>query len=181
MFVPRAEFWRIWGRFAAVCVLLIAAFVALPAKAEGWHRDHHGHHTAARHHARHRHHGAARDVRREPLISFVRGGDAVGIAMRYLGAGNPTGTHRAWCGDFVNMTERLAGRRGLASGGLASAWRTYGRASGPVRGAIAVMRGHVSRVVARLGDSVELISGNWSKRVAIHLARTRDIVAFRMP
>ena len=56
MFVPRAEFWRIWGRFAAVRVLLIVAFEALPAKAEGWPRTHPAHHTAARHHTRHRHH-----------------------------------------------------------------------------------------------------------------------------
>ena len=180
MLLSHANFRRFWGHFAAACVLVITAFMALPAKAEGWHHTHHRRHTISRHQVHHRHHGAARDVRHEPLISVLHGGDAVGIAMRYLGSGNPTGTHRAWCGDFINMTERLAGRQGLASGGLASTWRGYGHASAPVRGAIAVMRGHVSRVVARFGDRVELISGNWSHRVSIHLARIRDVVAFRM-
>ena len=102
--------------------------------------------------------------------------------MRYVGSSNPTGSgSRPWCGDFVNMTERLAGRRGMVPGALASAWRAYGHASAPVRGAIAVMRGHVSRVVAKVGSSVWLISGNWSHRVSIHLARLSDVLAFRRP
>ena len=109
----------------------------------------------------------------------ARGGDAVSIAMRYVGRANPTGSHRAWCGDFVNMTERLAGRPGMASGALASAWRSYGHASGPVRGAIAIMRGHVSRVIARVGNGVWLISGNWSNRVKVHFARLGQVLAFR--
>ncbi len=108
--------------------------------------------------------------------------DPVAIAMHFLGSHNPTGSGaRPWCGDFVNMTERLAGHRGLAGGALASAWRSYGHASGPVRGAIAVMRGHVSRVVARVGSAVWLISGNWSHRVKVHLARLSEVLAFRTP
>jgi hypothetical protein len=132
----------------------------------------HAHHVShARFSAAHRH------ARR------ARGGDPVAIALRFLGSHNPTGSGaRPWCGDFVNMTERLAGRRGLAGGALASAWRSYGHASGPVRGAIAIMRGHVARVIARIGrSSVELISGNWSRKVSIHVASVREILAFRSP
>lgn len=163
---------RSWG-IASLC--LVATLVVTPARARAHHR--HARHVAARHY-----HSAG-----EALVvhgfgalgRHARGGDAVSIAMRYLGAGNPTGSRHAWCGDFVNMTERLAGRPGMASGASSASWRSYGHASGPVRGAIAVMRGHVARVVARVGDGVWLISGNWSHRVKVHFARLRQVLAFR--
>ena len=169
--------------FAAL-VLLAALLVGAPSYAR----------APAHHGGRHIRHGALRHHRRPPFSGVTpyhpfgtigrhaRGRDAVAIAMRYVGASNSTGSGgRPWCGDFVNMTERLAGRRGLLSGALASTWRSYGHASAPMRGAIAVMRGHVSRVVAKIGSSVLLISGNWSHRVSVHLARLRDVLAFRTP
>ncbi len=160
---------RSWG-FASLAVA--ALLIASPAQARAHHLGRHArHHRTAR--------GAMFVHSFGALGRPARGGDAVSIAMRYVGRGNPTGSHHAWCGDFVNMTERLAGRPGMASGALASSWRSYGHASGPVRGAIAVMRGHVSRVIARVGGGVWLISGNWSHRVKIHFARLGQVLAFR--
>ena len=171
---------RIRG-FASL-VVIAGLLAASPSHARmSAHHVRHARHVASRHH--HRAGFRATLVHSFGAIGRApRGRDAVAIAMRFLGSSNPTGSGaRAWCGDFVNMTERLAGRSGLSSGGMASAWRSYGRASGPVRGAIAVMRGHVARVVGRVGSGVWLISGNWSHRVKVHLARLGEVLAFRTP
>lgn len=177
MLRPNAEFWRLWGCALALSVVICAVFLAQPAEARGVARHHHHRHVAHPH----RHHLAMHH--RAHASAIARGaarGDAVSIAMRFLGSGNPTGTRGPWCGDFMNLLEHLSGRRGIASR-MATAWASYGHASAPVRGAIAVFPSHVARVIAREGDRLEIISGNWSRRVGIGWVRLRSAVAFRMP
>jgi hypothetical protein len=105
---------------------------------------------------------------------------AVRIAMQYVGSRNPTRTRGPWCGDFMNLIEHRAQRPGIKSR-RAVDWRHYGHGSAPVAGAIVVFRGHVGRVIQRLGDKVQVISGNYGHKVGIGVYNVRSAIAYRMP
>ena len=110
--------------------------------------------------------------------------DIVAEAERHLGQGNFTGRPGAWCAWAVSAWLRAIGRPPLASG-LAASALTYGpRTDAPRPGDLAVIRtrrgaaGHVGIVVADLGADVEIVSGNWSHRVARARIPRRAVTAF---
>ena len=114
------------------------------------------------------------------LFSTVARADLVDVAQRYLGS-NPTGWSHKWCARFLNaVVLPQAGHRGSGSEGAISFAR-WGSASGPQRGAIAVMRHHVGIVVADNGSTVTLISGNHGHRVGIGKYSKHRIIAYRVP
>ena len=99
-------------------------------------------------------------------------------ASQYVGMGKVTRVPGAWCADFVNMVLLATGRPPLP-GRMASAALAYGpRVAHPKPGDIVVMRGHVGFVVADLGSEIEIVSGNWSRRVARAFIPRRSVVAF---
>jgi uncharacterized protein (TIGR02594 family) len=108
----------------------------------------------------------------------------VAIAESHLGQGNFIGLPGAWCADFVSAILRAAGRKPLANRMAASAL-AYGPHEAAARpGDLVVMRtrrgpfGHVGIVVADDGATVDIISGNWSRRVLrAHISR-RAVTAF---
>ena len=104
----------------------------------------------------------------------------VGTAMRYLGGGNPTGIHQAWCAHFMGLVLRRSGHK-APSTGYAPAYAGYGRRSGPAIGSIAVFRGHVGIVVGRVGRDLEILSGNYGHRVGVGPWPMSRAIAFRAP
>lgn len=106
------------------------------------------------------------------------------VAEAHLGQGNFTGMPGPWCAWFVDFVLRAAGRRPLASG-LAAAALSYGPPeTNPQPGDLVVLRGahgaaeHVGFVVADFGDELEIVSGNWSRRVARARIPRRAALAF---
>jgi hypothetical protein len=110
--------------------------------------------------------------------------DPVAFADRDLGAGNFTGLPGAWCAWAVSAWLKASGRPPLRSG-LAASALAYGPLElHPRRGDLVVMRtrrgpyGHVGLVVADLGATIEIVSGNWGHRVARARISRRSVTAF---
>lgn len=108
----------------------------------------------------------------------------VARALRDIGRGNFTRFREAWCADAVSAWLTAVGLRPL-SGHMAASALAYGpRLSAPRPGDLAVIRtrrgvyGHVGIVIADLGSSVEIVSGNWGGRVARARVARREVVAF---
>lgn len=101
------------------------------------------------------------------------------IAGRYLG-GNPTGWRSRWCGNFMRLVVKQAGLPDHPGGNLARNWVRYGRPSGPVNGAIGVLRSHVGIVIGRCPDGrIRLRSGNHSRRVGDGCYAAHRFIAYR--
>lgn len=98
---------------------------------------------------------------------------------REIGKTRPADCPSKWCACYLDKK--------LAANGYAkrNSWKardfaTYGRASGPVVGAIMVQRNHVGVVVGICEDgSIKAISGNQNNRVGIGCYRRETIIAFR--
>jgi uncharacterized protein (TIGR02594 family) len=105
-------------------------------------------------------------------------------AARWLGSGNMTGRPGAWCAWAVSFWLERTGHRPLANGLAASALSYGPHLASPRVGALAVMstrRGrahHVGIVTGIFADAVEIISGNWGRRVARALVPLSAIDAF---
>ena len=107
----------------------------------------------------------------------------VSEAARYVGSGKFTGLPGAWCADAVSAWLRAIGRPPLANRMAASAL-SYGPRGNGSPGDLAVFMGrrgayHVGVVVAALGNRVEIVSGNWSHRVARAVVSRRGLVFVR--
>ena len=91
-------------------------------------------------------------------------------AAQYVGSGKFTRLPGAWCADAVSAWLIATGHRPLSNRMAASAL-AYGPRSSGNPGDLAVFVGrrgyayHVGVVVASLGNSVEVVSGNWGHRV----------------
>ncbi len=119
----------------------------------------------------------------------------IGVARQYLGRGNFTGFHEAWCADALRAWLRRGGYSIRGTDHRAISFARYGRQTGPHVGAIAVLRHHVGIVAgfapcasgrrtperAPNACSVILLSGNHGHRVALGGYAARRIIAFRDP
>ena len=113
------------------------------------------------------------------------GSDLVAEAARYVGSGKFTSLPGAWCADAVSAWLRATGRPPLASRMAASALRYGPHVAAPRPGDLVVMRtrrgpgGHVG-IVERVNadDSIEIVSGNWSRRVARAVISRWQVTAF---
>ncbi len=111
--------------------------------------------------------------------------DVVAEAERWLGSRNMTGKSGPWCAHFASYVLQRTGHRPLANG-MASSALSYGRRlSEPRVGALAVVTtrigyaAHVGFVSGVRSDgSIELISGNWGRRVSDAPFPRRSVVAF---
>ncbi|RBP11957.1 uncharacterized protein (TIGR02594 family) [Roseiarcus fermentans] len=112
-------------------------------------------------------------------------GDVVAEAERWLGSRNMTGKGGPWCAHFASYVLQRTGHRPLANG-MASSALGYGRRLvEPKVGALAVVTtrdgfaAHVGFVSGLRSDgSIELISGNWGRRVTDSAVSRRSVVAF---
>ena len=121
----------------------------------------------------------------DPQPEAAPAASVVDEAAKWLGARNPTGKRGPWCAAFANFILQKTGHAPL-SGDTVGAALIYGpRLHAPKIGAIAVIRtpygreGHVGFVKDVNPDgSIELISGNWGRKVGdAHIPR-RQVVAF---
>jgi len=107
------------------------------------------------------------------------GAQVVAEASRWLGAANPTGTIGPWCADFVSFALRRVGLPPLPNRTAASALRYGPHTGAPQRGDLGVMPHHVGFVEAIEPDgSIELLSGDWGRRVARARLPRAAFVAF---
>jgi uncharacterized protein (TIGR02594 family) len=103
------------------------------------------------------------------------------VARRYLGLGNVTGSHRAWCADFVNMVLRKTGHATSGSGMVGSMLHVGHRVSTPRPGDLVVMRGHVTIFAGYGPRGFVGLGGNQHHRVAMSNFPMRSVVAFVRP
>jgi len=113
------------------------------------------------------------------------GSDLVAEAARYVGSGKFTALPGAWCADAVSFWLRATGHTPLANRMAASALAYGPHVANPRPGDLVVMRtrrgaaGHVG-IVARVNSdgSIEIVSGNWNRRVARSVILRRSVTAF---
>lgn len=125
---------------------------------------------------------AARQAWRTGAALAQSGADVVAEASRWIGSANPTGTIGPWCADFVSFALQRVGLPPLPNR-MASSALAYGpHTNAPRRGDLAVMPHHVGFVAGVEPDgSIDLLSGNYGRRVALaHVARSA-FVAFVEP
>lgn len=112
------------------------------------------------------------------------GSDLAAEAARYVGSGKFTPFVGPWCADAVSAWLRGVGKPPLANRMAASAL-SYGPRSNGSPGDLAVFIGrrgyayHVGVVVADLGSEVEIVSGNWGRRVARAVVSRRELAFVR--
>jgi uncharacterized protein (TIGR02594 family) len=111
------------------------------------------------------------------------GGRLVAEAMRFLGAGNVTGSRGPWCADYASLILQRTGHRPLAGRTAASALAYGPRTRNPKPGDLIVLGGR--RGVSHVGffagwdhGRILMISGNWSRRVARALISPASVAAF---
>ncbi len=103
------------------------------------------------------------------------------VARAYLGRGNFTGFHEAWCADALRVWLRQSGHSIAGTDHRAISFARYGRPTSPHVGAIGVERHHVGLIAAVRGDRVILLSANHAGKVALGVYPLRRIIAFREP
>ncbi len=103
------------------------------------------------------------------------------VARRYLGRGNFTGFHEAWCADALRAWLRQSGHSTAGTDHRAISFAHYGRPTSPHVGAVAVLRHHVGIVAGVTRRGVVLLSGNHGRHVALGVYPLRRIIAFRDP
>ena len=108
--------------------------------------------------------------------------DLVAVAERFLGGGKFTRQPGPWCADAVSAWLVASGHRPLANRMAGSALAYGPRIAVPRRGDLVVLGygRHVGIVVADLGGSVEMVSGNWSHRVKRAIVSKRGATFVRV-
>ncbi len=143
--------------------------------------------TPSRHYrARHRAATAMQDVRGgwgdAPASALGSNSSTVlSEASRWVGQGNVTGSHRAWCADFANFVLRRTGHRASGSGMVNSLLGVGPRVSQPAQGDLVVMRNHVTIFAGYGGRGFYGLGGNQHHRVAMSNFPLRSVVAFVRP
>lgn len=112
---------------------------------------------------------------------YAPGSNVLSEARRYLGLGNVTGSHRAWCADFVNMVLRKTGHVSSGSGMAQSLLHVGHRVSSPRPGDLVVMRGHVTIFAGYGPRGFVGLGGNQHHRVAMSNFPMHSVVAFVRP
>jgi uncharacterized protein (TIGR02594 family) len=132
-----------------------------------------------RHHEAHRSH-----IAQAPHIAAVSNSGSSAIlneARHWVGRGNVTGTHRAWCADFANWVLTRTGHRTSGSGMVKSLLSVGPRVSTPSPGDIVVMRNHVTIFAGFGGQGFYGLGGNQHNRVAMSNYPLRSVVAYVRP
>jgi uncharacterized protein (TIGR02594 family) len=111
----------------------------------------------------------------------AQSGAVLGEAQRWLGHGNVTGSHRAWCADFANWVLRRTGHQSSGSGMVGSLLSVGTRVATPAPGDLAVMRGHVTFFAGYGGRGFMGVGGNQHHQVAMSNFSLRSVVAFVRP
>jgi len=127
---------------------------------------------------------AVQDVRNDVGSFSASGGNSSSIlneASRWIGHGNITGSHRAWCADFANFVLSRTGHRASGSGKVNSMLSLGSRVSSPAQGDLVVMRSHVTIFAGYGGKGFYGIGGNQHHQVAMSNFPLRSVVAFVRP
>jgi uncharacterized protein (TIGR02594 family) len=102
-------------------------------------------------------------------------------ASRWVGHGNVTGSHRAWCADFANFVLSRTGHHASGSGMVNSLLGVGPRVATPSAGDLVVMRNHVTIFAGYSGHGFYGLGGNQHHRVAMSNFPLRSVVAFVRP
>lgn len=106
----------------------------------------------------------------------------IAVMLSELGRARPSGCPGRWCACYLDT---VLARTGLAPRGSNRArdFANYGAAAAPgAIGAIMVMSNHVGVVVGRCTNGqVQIISGNYSNKVALGCYSSSRAIAWRAP
>jgi uncharacterized protein (TIGR02594 family) len=107
------------------------------------------------------------------------GSRIVAEAQQWIGSANPTGTIGPWCADFASFVLQRVGLPPLPNRMASSALRYGPHTDAPRRGDLAVMPHHVGFVAGvEPGGTIDLLSGNYGRRVALAHVSRAAFVAF---
>jgi uncharacterized protein (TIGR02594 family) len=102
-------------------------------------------------------------------------------ASRWIGHGNVTGSHRAWCADFANFVLQRTGHKASGSGMVNSMLSVGSRVATPAKGDLVVMRSHVTIFAGYGGRGFYGLGGNQHHQVRVSNFPLRSVVAFVRP
>jgi len=108
--------------------------------------------------------------------------DLVATMKNDLGARRPGDCPSKWCACYMDQVLEKAGYKPLGSN-RAKDFAAYGKKTRPMSvGSIMVMRHHVGVVAGKCPDGrVQLISGNYSKKVGVGCYSPSKAIAWRAP
>lgn len=106
----------------------------------------------------------------------------VSLISQHLGASRPSGCPSKWCACYLDKVLAAAGYK-IRGSYRARDFAIYGEAVKPMTvGAIMVMPHHVGVVAGLCPDGrVQLLSGNYSRRVGVGCYSARKAIAWRAP
>ncbi|WP_152428415.1 hypothetical protein [Methyloferula stellata] len=102
-------------------------------------------------------------------------------ASRWIGQGNVTGSHRAWCADFANFVLQRTGHKASGSGMVSSMLHVGQRVATPAKGDLVVMRSHVTIFAGYGGRGFYGLGGNQHHQVRMSNFPLSSVVAFVRP
>lgn len=102
-------------------------------------------------------------------------------AARFIGQGNVTGSHRAWCADFANFVLERTGHKASGSGAVSSMLHVGQRVATPAKGDLVVMRSHVTIFAGYGGRGFYGLGGNQHHQVRMSNFPLSSVVAFVRP
>ncbi len=102
-------------------------------------------------------------------------------AARFIGQGNVTGSHRAWCADFANFVLQRTGHKASGSGAVSSMLHVGQRVATPAKGDLVVMRSHVTIFAGYGGRGFYGLGGNQHHQVRMSNFPLNSVVAFVRP
>ena len=117
--------------------------------------------------------------------TYAGGSRVLSEALRDLGSGKFTRLPGPWCADSLSAWLQRAGKPPLANRLAASALAYGPHVSNPKLGdlvVVATRRGYAGHVGVFVGftpgGGVQIVSGNWSRRVAYGVVSRRSVTAF---
>ena len=126
---------------------------------------------------------AARPTLRSAQASGI-GSSVIADALRFIGAGNVTGTRGPWCADYASMILRQTGHRPLAGRSVSAAFAYGPRVRQPKPGDLVVLNTragfaqHVGFFAGWSHGQMVMVSGNWGHRVSVAPISARAVAAF---
>ena len=116
------------------------------------------------------------------LVTPANAKNLIKLMERDLGDRRPKGCPTQWCACYM---EKILAQAGFATQGSFRArdFAKYGKKANPIQvGSLMVMRNHVGIVMGKCDDGrVKIISGNYSRKVAVGCYSSSKAIAWRAP
>ncbi|MCZ4273526.1 hypothetical protein [Maritalea porphyrae] len=116
------------------------------------------------------------------LVTPANAKNLIKLMEKDLGGRRPKGCPNKWCACYM---DKILAKAGFDTRGSYRArdFAKYGKKANPVQvGSIMVLPNHVGVVMGKCDDGrVKIISGNYSKKVAVGCYSAKKAIAWRLP